>query len=187
MQKIIEIVNLMDVRLQYPIELIKQKLQLDMYFIPAKINASPTAYLAILSFFATMVLYFTDTICYTSMAILYPVFYNMNLYKNPDTHMEKILRLNKYWLLLSLMTLIKNIFYPILFLVPMFNYLELVVIYTLLRSDFELCESLFAVFKFYYEGFDVAKKINDMTDKISAKIVNITLNKIETNNNKKDN
>ena len=77
MQKIFDFVNLMDIKLEYPIELIKQRLQLNLNFIPAKINASPTAYITILSFFVTMILYFTDTICYTSMSILYPVFYNM--------------------------------------------------------------------------------------------------------------
>ena len=78
------------------------------------------------------------------------------------------------WLLLSVITVIKNILYPILFFVPMLNYFELILVYALLRSDFELCDSLFAVFKYYYEDFDIAKKIDVVTDKIAEKMTNMT-------------
>ena len=174
MEKISILIKFLDNKLYYPIRVLNEKIRLDTEFIPQNIKSSPTIYASILLFMAITIFCFTDFICCVILSTIFPVMYSMKIIKDKEPNINKLLKINKYWILMNIHNVIYNFLYPIISILPGHYYFRIFFMYAMIRSDFYLSEKIFNIFEKYYNKFGVVNKINLMVDIVSKKIYPMT-------------
>lgn len=139
-------INELNIFLDNPAKLIKEKALLKMDFINGNLKR-PLNFMAVLLFtIANMLIY--RTIC-NIIFIIYYIYYRNN-YANS---LEKIKTLNRYLTIICLILILENAFNNILKWLYFYNHIKIIIMYILVRNDFSYSNMLFGLMKKYYNIF----------------------------------
>jgi hypothetical protein len=139
-------------KLVYPSQLLQNSLFLKTETIP-EIIRTPINFIMSFLFVSFAIIYYTNNFLCNLVGTVYPITHGFNMLKTQPFNTEKLVTLNKYWIVFNLMTLIES-FNFIINLIPWYYYCKLVLIYLLIRNDFTLVNTTFGLLMKYYNSLN---------------------------------
>uniref|UniRef100_A0A6C0CA89 Uncharacterized protein n=1 Tax=viral metagenome TaxID=1070528 RepID=A0A6C0CA89_9ZZZZ len=131
LQKLQQVQSYLNDKLTVPIEFIKNKLSIDSQKLPMILQA-PLNFMLFFSSMFYFVIANADTFICNIVGITYPIMYCVHTLNIIPIPVDKIVTVNKYWILLGTLTILD----PVLGYVPFYYYLKLISIYLMVKDDF---------------------------------------------------
>jgi hypothetical protein len=142
--------------LSVPVEYVKNKLSVDTQKLPTFLQTP----LNFTMFFSSMFYFIVanaDTFICNMIGITYPIMYCVHLLNTTPLPVDKVVIINKYWILFGSFILLD----PIFGYIPFYYYLKLISIYLLVRNDFSMTTYVFGYFEAQYMRLDELLKNYD--------------------------
>ena len=181
--------NFLNDKLAIPSKIIQNKLSLKTDSLPESFK-TPLNFSTILAVAMFLIVSFANNLISNVIGILYPVLYGLYLINSQVTVakinqnissilsislIDKLLTLNKYWLLFGILTLVETFFGFLLYLIPGFFYLKIMLIYTLIRDDFSLTNIIFGFLENQYAKSKFRPKIEKVIEEVNSKLGSETI------------
>ena len=152
-------------KLYYPYHFICNMMNVNKKSLPSFLQSPLSVCLATIIGFILLVLFSSNTLC-EIISIGYPLFYNWRMTNN------LIPTLYKYWILISVLSLVELLFSPIFQYIPNYYFFKIIFVYILFRNDF----------KYNHQCYDVlAHKIAPYFVKTIEKKYDLLLNFVFSN------
>lgn len=108
-------------------------------------------------------LYFILSFAYNFLCnmvgLFYPVLYSLALF-NGVADPNNFITVTKYWILYGSLTLVDNLLGYVMYFVPGYSYLKILVLYMLIKNDFIYTKIVFDYFAYYNMGPLFEKMVN---------------------------
>jgi hypothetical protein len=161
-------------KLIVPTNLVQNGLSLKTETLP-QILKTPVNFASVILFAAYIVFSFANNLICNIIGILYPLMYGLTVFSEDPINTNMSITLNKYWMLFCGFMLIDSFFGFILHWIPGYFYFKVGVIYALIRNDFALTNTAFAMLEKLYVESNLRPNIE--------KIINLVSSKMRTNTN----
>lgn len=109
-----------------------------------------------------IIMLYTNNLIYIIISILYPLLYGFNSFNETPINIDKIIILNKYWLLYALIMFIEYLLNFVLYLIPGYSYFKTAIMYIIIRNNFILAETYFNMLQAYYIKSNVQPLIKEL-------------------------
>lgn len=149
-----------------PTQLVLSKLSLRTEYLPDTLKI-PLNFTMTCLFIVFYIMVYTNDIIYNLIGAVYPIVHTLYLFEE-NPHTDKLLTMNKYWILFTLIMLIETVGEFILYFVPFYSYGKIIFVYALIRNDFLLTNSAFESLKIVYAGIDQKLQISSYIEKIKS-------------------
>lgn len=174
MENIIHFINSFNDVFGVPIENIKRLTSLNFDSFPKIIN-HPIIFALLSTFIFFFVIFSFVDIVYMLIAVVYPILANNTINNSVDdeeTKAHKIIAIYHYWMLFGLITCVDTIFGPYLWYVPFYRYAKILLAYVLVRDNFNLSYTIYAVLHSLIETLHINDHISDLENLIISKYAN---------------
>lgn len=138
------------------------------------IKENPLNFILILSFIVLYSLVYASNMVYNLIGLIYPVIYGLYLFENmkeTDTiPIDKLLTLNRYWILFMGIMIMEYFLYGILRFIPLYSMAKIIFILMLVRNDFLLTDNVFDILKLAFKSafVNIEQHINLYFEKIKS-------------------
>jgi hypothetical protein len=154
--------------LSNPVSRIQNLLGLKTNTVETKLT--PINYGFILVVIIYLIVNYANSLISNLVGIIYPAIYSMNIFNSEEANNERLITLNKYWILFGLLTVIDGFFGWILHLIPGYFYFKIAFIYFLIRNDFYLTNTAYERLNKSYVDLRIEKRINELIALIKSKL-----------------
>lgn len=172
-QQIITYANLaiqfLNDKLNLPAQMLQNALSLKMDTFP-QILKSPFNFTAAMIFLLFIIIGYANNLICSLIGVIYPIIYGLDLFNANPVDTDKLVLLNKYWILFAGIHLLDSIFGFILGFLPGYFYLKISLIYSLIRNDFALSGKFFSMLENIYVNSGLYPKIEMLMSYVKAKI-----------------
>jgi len=151
--------------LAVPTQIILSKLSLRTECLPETLKIPINFTLACL-FIIFYIIAYTDDIIYNLIGAVYPILHSLYLFEENPLPAEKLMTMNKYWILFMLIMLLESIGGFVLYFVPFYSYGKIIFVYGLIRDDFSLTNYMFDLMKTTYAQLDQQFQISSYVEGI---------------------
>jgi hypothetical protein len=104
-----------------------------------------------------IITYFADFLVCTIVGILYPVYRNYQELVKSEIDKEKIIKYNKYWIVISTFFILEKLIRLIFGFVPGYSIIKLVLIYFLVHNDFTIPSKIFTIIYLVLKKYHVSE------------------------------
>lgn len=138
------------------------------------IKENPLNFILILSFIVLYSLVYASNMVYNLIGLVYPIIYGLYLFENmkeTDTiPIDKLLTLNRYWILFMGIMIMEYFFYGILQFIPLYSVAKIIFILMLVRNDFLLTDNVFNILNLAFKSafVNIEQHINLYFEKIKS-------------------
>ena len=172
-QQITKYINLafqfLNDKLDLPATMLQNTLALRIESLP-QILTAPFNFTAAMMFLLFIIIGYANNLICSLIGVIYPIFYGLELFNTKLVSTNKLILLNKYWILFGLIHLIDLLFGFILNFIRGYFYLKIALVYVLIRNDFRMSDKLFNMFEKYYVNSNIYPKIEILLSFITKKI-----------------
>ena len=161
--------------LKVPSETIMTNLSLRTEYFPSCLH-DPTNFVFGSLFMILYIIFYASDIVFHLIGTTYPILYGLYLFEcnkndenqeNEETQpINKLIIMNKYWMLFASMIFIESVGNFILQLVPFYSYGKIFFVYLLIRNDFVFTNTVFEILKKTYSHVNQYFQINEVVGKI---------------------
>lgn len=165
-------------KLIFPNSVLQNGLSLKIDVLP-QIIRSPVNFALIMLFATYFVFSFANNFICNIIGILYPFVYCLNIFVETPINTEISVTLNKYWMLFCGLLLVDSFFGFLLHLIPGYFYIKVIAIYTLMRNDFTMTNTIFGTLENLYIQSNIYSRMEKMIEFISSKLRNKPTEKLD--------
>lgn len=169
-------INFLNDRLYGLSQFLKSNLRLRIDSLPG-ILKTPLNFSTLVTFMLFIIITFANDLICKIIGILYPILYGFHFINGepngPPLDMNKLMILNKYWIVFGSITLIDTFFGFILHWIPCYFYAKFIFIYMLIRNDFSsttiafnLLEEIYSKLKDHIKIEKVIEDLNSLENHI---------------------
>ena len=159
--------------------MLQNALSLKMESLP-QVLKSPFNFTFVMTFLLFIIVGYANNLICSLIGIIYPIIYGLDLFSTNSIDNNKLILLNKYWILFGGLHLSDSLFGFVMKFLPGYFYLKIALVYVLIRNDFTMSEKLFSIFEKFYINSNLYPKIEMLLSFAKAKF-NVDQNDVQNN------
>lgn len=163
------VIYFLNEKMDLPAMMLQTTLSLKMETFP-QILKTPFNFILAMIFLLFIIIGYANNIICSLIGIIYPIIYGLDLFSTNSTDNNKLILLNKYWILFGGIHLFDSLFGLILNCLPGYFYLKIAFIYLLVRNDFLISGQIFTIFENLYKNSNFNQKIKTLLLFIKTKM-----------------
>jgi hypothetical protein len=168
------LIQILNQQLAAPSKVVQQTLSLKMENFP-DVFRIPVMFFGVLGLFVLCVIYYANNLLCNLIGILYPVLDGLVLFNTVPVPTNKLLTLNKYWILYGGLVMYESLFGFILRFIPFYYYFKFAFIYLLVRNDFYYTNTVFDFMDRRYQSLNIQGKITKFLSQFNNALDNKNL------------
>jgi len=173
LSKVQPIVDFLNSNLMAPTKVIQTSLSLKVDPLPNTLK-TPLNFTTFIAFLFFIIVTYANAFVCNMIGVFYPVMYGLHMFNENPVSTEKMVTLNKYWMLYGSLTVIDTIFGFVLQYIPAYYYVKIIFVYVLIRDDFALTDRMFGILDYQYDQLRELWEKHNITQHIEQKIGDIT-------------
>lgn len=164
---IINTIHHINMKLSEPMDFLLKYFSLQKEDLPCSFKI-PITFFGFVIFSFYFIMNFAYNFLCSMIGLFYPVLYSLSLF-NGELESNHFMTMTKYWILYGLITFVDNLLGYVMYFIPGYSYLKILVLYMLVKHDFVYTKVVFDALSYYFTYYNMGPLFEKMVNTIKSK------------------